>query len=594
MTALSCDVASRCFTVESLITLQDAGVIDALDSAFGEWVARRGGDAAGLAAALVSAEVAKGHVCLDLSPAADLLHAHAIAPPTHWAAALAMSTAVTAPDGRAPLVLDGKQLYLHRYWRHETRVAEALLRLAEPVPEPDPATLARHLHELFPGIDDAGLDDQALAAVLGVTRRLTIISGGPGTGKTTTVLKLIALALLLDPELTIALAAPTGKAAGRLAEMLAVGKVPAAVRERLPHEPRTLHRLLGYNPARQSIRHDAATPLPFDLIVVDEASMVDLGLMARLVAALAPGARLVLVGDRDQLASVEAGAVLGDICLAASGFPTPVAERLEEILGAPVPRAQGTVSPLSASIVLLKHNYRFGKQGIGRLANAVVTGDAETALRLLRADTAQLAWHPVADERRLVHELARVAETHFKPALNAASADAALTQLNRFRLLAAERKGAFGAEGLNARVETLLGVPTGDTWYRGRPVLITENDYELGLFNGDFGLAWPAEDGRLMVWMAGTGDALRAVSPARLPAHETCYALTVHKAQGSEFDRIALVLPPRESAVTTRELLYTAVTRARKDVELWAEETALRPAIAPRIPRASGLAARLA
>ncbi|MGH8427520.1 MAG: exodeoxyribonuclease V subunit alpha [Gammaproteobacteria bacterium] len=620
--------------LKSLSALQDAGAIDALDAAFGDWIARRGGDDAGLAAALVSAEVAKGHVCLDLDTAAELLRAHDIATPKNWKSKLAASTTVAPPGGRAPLILDGERLYLHRYWTYETRVAEALRRLGEPMPGPDPAKLKTHLHALFPTIGKAGLDRQALAATLGATRRLTIISGGPGTGKTTTVFKLIALALLLNPELSVALAAPNGKAAGRLAEVLAKDRMPAAMRERLPGEPQTLHRLLGYNAAKQSIRHDAAAPLPFDLIVVDEASMVDLGLMARLLAALKPGARLVLVGDRDQLASVEAGAVLGDICLAANGFPASDAAQLDNLLGAPVPRADGRTSPISACIALLKCNYRSGEGPISRFADAVIAGDANAALALLsksipspleeegkgysrtaaaaesshphpnplpsrererETDAPEmLTWRQIADERQLTRELARIAETHFKPVFNAASAADALEQFNRFRLLAAERKGVFGVEGLNARVEILLGVHAADAWYRGRPVLITENDYELQLFNGDFGIAWPNEEGRLMLWTAGADNVLRATSPARLPTHETCYALTVHKAQGSEFYRVALVLPPRESAVATRELLYTGITRAREGVEIWATETALHTAITRRIRRASGLADRLA
>ncbi len=569
-------------------------MIDALDAAFGAWITYRGGDNVGLAAALVSAEVGKGHVCLNLKSAVNLLQTHGLVAPRDWAEELSASETVATPGKSAPLVFDGDRLYLHRYWCYETRVAKALRNLATPVAGTDPVTLAAYVRELFPS-DGSALDRQALAAVLGATRRLAIISGGPGTGKTTTVLRLIALARMLDPELSVALAAPTGKAAGRLAEVMAVGNVPKYVRESLPHEARTLHRLLGYNPARQTIRHDASTPLPYGLVVVDEASMVDLGMMARLLTALGPNARLVLVGDRDQLASVEAGAVLGDICLAASGFPGPEAARLEYVLGAPVPRAtHNKLSPISSSIALLKRNYRFGEHGIGRLAQAVVDCDSETALNLLRGGDGQLSWEPVGDERQLASALVRAAEICFKPALRAAAPAEALAHFHRFRLLCAERHGAFGVEGLNARVETLLGVPMAGTWYPGRPILITENDYELGLFNGEFGVAWHADDGRLMVWIAGSDGRLRAVSPARLPDHETCYAMTVHKAQGSEFNRVTFVLPPRESAVATRELIYTAVTRAREAVAVWATEEVLRAAIQRGIRRSSGLSARLA
>ncbi len=576
---------------EQLSKLREAGVIDELDRAFGAWIAGRDDDAVGLAAALASAEVGKGHVCLDLDTAAELLRTQGIKPPANWAKTLGKGKTVATPGERAPLVLDGNRLYLHRYWHYETRVADALRRLAQPVPDVDDAKLGKHLRKLFPGMIEGELDRQALAAVLGVTRRLAIVSGGPGTGKTTTVLRLIALAQQLDPELKVALAAPTGKAAGRLAEVIASEKVSAEVRERLPEEPQPLHRLLGYNPARQTVRHDAAKPLPRDLVVVDEASMVDLGLMARLIDALGPEARLVLVGDRDQLASVEAGAVLGDICSVANGFPAAEAKRLEIVLGAEVPKAEGAISPISASIALLKRNYRFGEGPIGHFADAVIAGDTKAALDA--ADGEKLKWRPLTSEKHLVDVLTEVTEQHFRPVLEASSPQEALDRFNRFRLLAAERRGVFGVEGLNARVESLLGVHAIDAWYKGRPVLITENDYELGLYNGDFGLAWPDENDRLMVWVAASDGELRAVSPARLPAHETCYAMTVHKAQGSEFDRVALVLPPRESAVVTRELLYTAVTRARKNAEIWATETALSSAIERRIRRASGLAGRL-
>ena len=575
-----------------LTMLLEAGAIDDLDRAFGDWIAERDGEATGLAAALASAEVGKGHVCLDLDTAGEPLRANGITPPKDWAKTLAESKTVTAPGERAPLVLDSGRLYLHRYWHYETRLANALRRMARAVPDIDDAELAKHVRELFPELGNGEeLDRQALAAVLGVTRRLAIISGGPGTGKTTTVLKLIALAQQLDPDLTVALAAPTGKAAGRLAEVIASSNVSDRVHKRLPDEPQTLHRLLGYNPARQTVRHDATKPLPYGLVVVDEASMVDLGLMARLVDALAPDARLVLVGDRDQLASVEAGAVLGDICGVANGFAGDDAKHLETLLGMLVPKVDGPASPISSSIALLKHNYRFGEGAIGRFADAVIHGDKDDALAA--AAEGGLDWRPLTGERMLAEILARVAGECFRPVLDAGSPEEALERFNRFRLLAAERRGVFGVEGLNARVESLLDVHAVDAWYKGRPVLITENDYELGLYNGDFGLAWPNENERLMVWVAATDGTHRAISPARLPVHETCYAMTVHKAQGSEFDRIALVLPPRESAVVTRELLYTAVTRARKNVEIWATETALFSAIERRIRRASGLAERL-
>jgi exodeoxyribonuclease V alpha subunit len=571
--------------------LHKAGVVDLLDVAFGKWIAARGDETVGLAAALVSAEVAKGHVCLDLASAIETLRANGISPPSDWRKKLTLDKTVAKPGSRAPLVLDGGRLYLHRYWHYETDIADALRKRSAPHSIADEAAVKNVLQELFPDLTRDKFDRQALAAAIGATRGLTIISGGPGTGKTTTIVKLIQLLRRLDPNLAVALAAPTGKAASRLSDALANGWPRAEAS--LDAAPQTLHRLLGYNSATQQLVHHAENPLAADLVVVDEASMVDVGLMARLLAALKPDARLVLVGDRNQLASVEAGAVFGDICQSAAGFPAADAGQLEALLGKAVPIAEGDISPLSGNIALLKRNYRFGDSGIGALARAVVAGNAEAALDLLRSK-AQAAWRPLASENALLRNLERMAATQFKPIINAATGEEALARLDRFRLLAAERRGPFGVEGLNARIEQLLRAPSYAGGYKGRPVLISENDYELALFNGDFGIIWPDEDNAPKLWLRGNDAALRKIPIARLPAHETAWALTVHKAQGSEFERIALVLPPRESAVATRELIYTGITRAREAIEVWANEDALRRAITRRIRRASGLADRLA
>jgi exodeoxyribonuclease V alpha subunit len=585
--------------LEPLQTLREVGLIDDLDRAFGCWVAKRDGEAVGLAAALASAEVAEGHVYLDLERAAARLREQRlerIEPPADWIKALARATTVAAPGARAPLVLDAERLYLHRYWTYETGIATRLRELARPLANVDQDALRKTLRDLFPARRAGELDRQALAVALGASRHLTILSGGPGTGKTTTVIKLLRLVRALEPESEVALAAPSGKAASRLAEALAQGWPAEA--EPLATEPRTVHRLLGFNPATLRLHHDADNPLAADLVVVDEASMIDIGLMARLLAALKPAARLVLVGDRDQLASVEAGAVFGDICGVATGFPANEAERLEKALGATVPREEGEAAGVSASIALLKHNYRFKSGGIADLARAVIRDRPDAALAILRSGESGESgesgvWRPLADERSLRRAVVRIVKTHFTPVRRAASAEQALAELNRFRLLAAERRGAFGVEGLNAAVERALGIPAQANWYRGRPILITENDYELKLFNGDSGIVWPDADGRDKLWLRAADGRLKTVSVARLPAHETAWALTVHKAQGSEFSRIALVLPPRESRVATRELLYTGLTRARETVEVWATEPALRAAIARGIRRASGLAERL-
>jgi len=577
--------------LESLQTLREAAALDHLDAAFGDWMARWGGEPVALAAALICAETARGHVYLDLATAGEMLAEHQLEAPANWAKTLRESRAVTSDDTPAPLVLETERLYLHRYWHYETRIAKQLRALATPVPDLDIETLQAALREESARPAPAGnkLDRQRLAAVLGASRRLAIISGGPGTGKTTTVKRLVKLARRLEPDLTVALAAPTGKAAARLAEAA----------DALGVKPQTVHRLLGYHPATQHLRHDAEHPIAADLIVVDEASMVDIGLMARLLEALPATGRLVLVGDRNQLASVEVGVVFGDICQAAQGFPAPEAETLERCLGAAVPKADQAVSPLSTGIALLRHNYRYGEGGIGALADAVLSGSEDNAFEVVQRDQASdhpsLAWQSCPDKRALDAMLRQAVARWFKPVLAASNPAAALAALQRFRLLAAERHGVFGVEGLNTRIEQLLGLNAAERWYAGRPVLITENDREIEVFNGDFGILWPDEHGHMRLWLETPGDAPpRTLSPACLPAHETAWALTVHKAQGSEFQGVALVLPPRDSRVATRELLYTGLTRARETVAVWATEAALRAAIRRRIRRASGLAERLA
>ncbi len=616
MAVLSCDVASRCSTVESLLTLQDTGVIDALDSAFGEWVARRGGDAAGLAAALVSAEVAKGHVCLDLGTAADLLHAHAIEPPTHWAAGLAMSTAVAAPGGRAPLVLDGKQLYLHRYWRHETRVAEALLRLAEPVPEPDPATLARHLHELFPGIDDAGLDDQALAAVLGVTRRLTIISGGPGTGKTRTVLRMLLMLIKDHAERgqaapVIRLSAPTGKAAQRLSEALRDGvrtlrehaqqALPATwhpyLQWALAAEAGTLHRLLGSHGRRGGFRHHADNPIVADIVIVDEASMIDLAMLHVLLDALKNDTALILVGDADQLTSVGTGSVLRDLVTALEAQAAPELVRLQHSF-----RAATALLPINAALLA-------GDEEAFAIAwhNAAAKAVRRKVTSRQELHRALGAWSV-----RLQQLLQRIGACEAVPIARQDLVLQALDGLRARQLLCALREGEFGSEQVNAALERILGRQLGDApgaiWYPGRAVMIIHNNDSLGLFNGDVGLCLRDEQGNLGVWFevsmprgmlespepthpgSETKRRVARFAPSSLPEHRGAFAVTIHKSQGSEYGHVAVLLPPdAESRILSRQLLYTGVSRARQVIEVWSSDAALDTAIATPVKRSGGL-----
>ncbi|MDF1556132.1 MAG: exodeoxyribonuclease V subunit alpha, partial [Deferrisomatales bacterium] len=460
--------------------------------------------------------------------------------------------------------------------------------------------LAASLGRLFPG---SGPDDQRLAALAAAAKPFCVISGGPGTGKTSTVVKVLALLVeqrLGDPP-RIALAAPTGKAAARLMGSIRAARdalpCSAAVRGAIPAEVSTVHRLLGAIPGSPRFRHNPENPLPHDVVVVDEASMVALPLMARLVDALAPGARLVLVGDHRQLASVEAGAVLGDLCGSGRvrGFSPRFAALVARVTGAPLP---GPVAEegLPDAIVVLQQNYRFGPaSGIGAVSRAL-WDDPAAALQLLIAGAhPDVGWTDAPAPGALPGALAGAVLDGYGPVVGAAGPAEALEAFGRFQLLCALRGGPYGVEGLNRLAEGVLAregriEPRGG-WYRGRPVLVTRNDYGVGLFNGDVGIAWPdpARGGELGVFFPAPDGALRSVAPGRVPSHDTAYAMTVHKSQGSEFHRVLLVLPDRDSEVLTRELLYTGLTRARSEVRVWGRREVFARAAARRTVRPSGL-----
>lgn len=597
-----------------LVALMEAGALRPIDAHFAELMQRlaaRPDQAVTLAAALVSRHAGEGHVCLPLERLAGgecFPAAPGIAPPAPplpaWREALTRSGIAGAPGAEAPLILDAAgRLYLERLWRDETRLAARLRALAAPRAEVGPAALRAVLALLFPGADP-GAAGQRRAAAVAALHSLAVISGGPGTGKTTTVTRLLATLIALAPApLRIALAAPTGKAAARLGEVLAQARaseaLPEPVRAALPTTVATLHRLLGYRPPDGSFRHGAEHPLPCEVLVVDEASMVDLPLMARVVDALPEGARLVLLGDRDQLASVDAGAVLGDICFAAGrGYSAAAAARLEAATGE-VPLAGGP-GGVGDTIVLLEHSYRFGERsGIGRLAAAVRAGDGAAALAVLRDGAPGLAWEQPGDPAQLAARIGAWVTEAFADLRDAPDAAAALAVIERTRVLAALREGPWGVAGLNRVIEHALrrrGVVRGEgPHYAGRPLLVTRNAPDLGLYNGDLGVLFPdrAAGGALRAWFRGADGALRAFAPARLPAHETVYAMTVHKAQGSECEHALLVLPPTPAPVATRELVYTALTRARAALAVWATPVAVQAAVERATERDSGLASAL-
>ncbi|WP_099064991.1 exodeoxyribonuclease V subunit alpha [Serratia sp. BW106] len=604
---------------------QALGVLRPLDLQFARVVAGSDEPEMLLAAACLSAEAGAGHVCLmleqllpenlfdgrqpELAQAAWLAAGQLDV--AGWQQRLSASAAVGDGSTAMPMVLQQQRLYLQRMWQNEGEVAEFIS--SDSLPQAvEEAELRAILDQLFGETTDEP-DWQKIAAAVAATRRIAVISGGPGTGKTTTVAKLLAALVQLAEgrRLRIQLAAPTGKAAARLTESLgSAGKQLALTPEQralFPTEASTLHRLLGAQPNSQRMRYHSGNRLHLDVLVVDEASMVDLPMMARLIAALPAQARVIFLGDRDQLASVEAGAVLGDICrFAEQGYSVARAEQLSRLTGCLL---QGESAQAEAavrdSLCLLRKSYRFdANSGIGQLASAVNTGNGKLALAALDGRFSDVSGYPLAetqDYQALLDACVTGYRDYLQQVVAGADAVAVLAAFARFQVLCALREGPFGIAGLNERIETglqragLIQRKPGAAgrWYSGRPVMIGRNDSALGLFNGDIGIALRDETGELRVHFQLPDGSIKSVQPSRLPAHETAYAMTVHKSQGSEFDHTVLVLPNHFLPVLTRELVYTAITRARRQLSLYAIDTVLMRAIRTPTQRRSGLAERL-
>lgn len=563
---------------------------------------------------LLSQASREGHVCISIpqlagTPAWQQTDEPGVTLPqgADWLQALQLSPLVgnDPADEAVPLVLDRDgRFYLSRYWQYETNLAKALLRLSGGTQPPvDEARLRQGLARLFDRQSAESPDRQKLAAALAVYRRLAVISGGPGTGKTSTVVRLLALLLEQSPDRLprIALAAPTGKAAARMQEAIRRARdslaVTEEIREAIPAQATTLHRLLGVKPKSIHFRHNADNPLPLDILVVDEASMVDLALMAKLLDALDDRARLILLGDRDQLASVEAGSVMADICGQAPGFSAAFADSLSKATGEAVGGEE--TAEFADSVIELRHSYRFGADsGIGRLAQAINQGDDRRALALCKnAQYADLQAVFEAQGAALVEEVRRDIVEAYRPYRQAKTIEDAYAAFESYRVLCAHWQGNTGVDVLNRRVESLLTraglIKPEQIWYEGRPVMMIRNDYSLGLFNGDIGLTLPDSEGHLRVWFPKEDGGFRALSPMQLGEHQTVFAMTVHKSQGSEFDRVLCLLPDRPSAVLSRELLYTAVTRAKNSVLLAGPSGVFQGAVRQRMSRDSGLADQL-
>jgi exodeoxyribonuclease V alpha subunit len=588
------------------------GVLAPADVAVARRLGRLGGEpdeSVLLAAALTVRALRSGSVCLDLADVDrrvlgedDALVATddlAWPEPPAWEAALAASP-LTRPGG--PLRLDDGLLWLDRYRRQEDQVRDDLTaRAVATPPTVDHERLRATLDRLF---GDVGADDrQRLACAVATLRWTAVVAGGPGTGKTTTVARLLAVLRDQDPGLRIALAAPTGKAAARLGEAIGEERLPTADRERVgTPEASTIHRLLGSRPDSTSrFRHDRTRRLPFDVVVVDETSMVSLTLMARLLEAVRDDARVVLVGDPDQLASVEAGAVLGDLVSApdlADGAGTPA-------LDAALDAAGCTARPDANGVVRLERNYR-NNADIADLAAAIRAGDADATLECLRTaptldfvESVDLTQREpaglVAMREEVVAGTREVAE-----AARRGEAETALERSEEHRLLCAHRRGSYGVSRWARQVERWLSddggvdpdLEAGAEWWPGRPLLVTRNDRDAGLYNGDTGVA-VERAGRLVAVFSRGGRALER-APALLGSVETVHAMTVHRAQGSQYAHVSVLLPPPESPLLTRELLYTAVTRARTRVRVVGSAEAVRAAVERPVSRASGFARRAA
>ena len=670
----------------------ETGHLRAIDGAFARFLHEQGGASPVLllAAALASYQLGRGHVCLDLERLVEdpgvvlglfrgesesgFLHPLDVASRIDagsWRSATDDPVFVGRGPGDTPLVRIGDRLYLRRYWRYEEQIRQAIAERLDRQPDlqaalPAPDELRHRLDALFPGAEGAeGTDWQKIACALAARNAFTVVTGGPGTGKTTTVIRLLALLQSIafaGPEggraLRIRLAAPTGKAAARLSEsitralaslQLADDGHAEAIRASIPAEAATLHRLLGSRPDTRHFRHDRNNPLSLDVLVVDEASMVDVEMMASVLEALPQEGRIILLGDKDQLASVEAGAVLGELCARAeNGHYTPATRAwLEAATGEAIdPRYEDTRgASFDQAVVMLRRSHRFGPaSGIGRLAEAVNSNDPRRVEQVWSAAEPyeDIARIEVADERdrRLsdllvnggaqafpgrgakrseqgrpvqppvgyAHYLDILRET--RPADGAPDPDwrawarRVLTAYGNFQVLCAVREGPWGVAGLNERAAEALAaaglIAPSDVWYEGRPVLITRNDYQTGVMNGDIGIVLrvpeqPGEAGsrpvlRVAFPASDDRESVRWILPSRLHNVETAYALTVHKSQGSEFTHTALVLPDRPNPVITRELIYTGITRARDWFSIVLPEPAvLEAGVASRVDRVGGL-----
>ncbi len=552
-----------------------------------------------LACGLVNHRAEQGDICLDLVDYAgkSVLRSqgsqstNSQAPSLEsWVETLRHIPVIGVPGEKKPLILDTDRdvprLYLLRYWQYEQRLAGFIHRNRQLPPLPlDNPLLEEGIKRLFPNAQSQP-DQQADAARAALQNRFCVITGGPGTGKTTTVLKIIILLLeqVSDRPMTLAIAAPTGKATNRIRESLRSSRTEAdqqgltteKVLSRIPAETFTIHRLLGSIHHSPRFRHDRNNPLPYDCVIVDEVSMVDMALMSKLVEALRPDSRLILLGDKNQLSSVESGSVLGDICDAPE-------------------------SSTHQNIINLEKSYRFDEQsGIGRLSHLINNGQARESLEMLhQPPSADIRLQQTPRPGDVRSSLEKALLKTYRNWFDTLSTENVFSMVTRFGVICALRNGPYGAVTINRLIEQLLTekklIPKNREWYIGRPVMVTRNHHQLELYNGDIGIVLPDDEdnGRPKVFFDRGGNVYRKISPARMPEHETAYAMTIHKSQGSEFDRVLIILPDQDAPILSRELIYTAITRARESVDIWSDDDTFLKSVNRRTERSSGLKSAL-
>jgi len=567
--------------VDIIKQLKTLGVSE-LACQFASYIARldKSDDAlVAVTAALVSEAVSEGHVCLSLDtaiiaePLIDL-----IPDKKQWQQRLLASNVVELAGGYAPMVLTEQNLlYLYRYWQHEQDVAAQIKRRSQKKVEFDLAKLIDDFAIWQSTVD--GTDWQKVAVLMALTQGLTIISGGPGTGKTTIVKTLLRFLHHQNADLRVALAAPTGKAAARLQQ--------STQDSDFRFEVKTIHRLLGITGDNEAGRYSAERQLAVDVLIIDEASMIDINLMAKVLLALPENARLILLGDSQQLASVESGAVLASLCQHSVQFSNNFVEVAQqcEIDGLTVSQQPDF---LTNQLVQLQHSYRFKADSlIWQLANRVNSGDVNGVFNLLAE---QPVWQQ-ADDNTILQILLAGYDGFIKSVEAKHDPKVILEQFEQFRLLAALKRGAQSVEAVERLMHRYLaqrGWRTQHDFYHGRPIMISQNDYRQQLFNGDIGVVLLDTDGQLKAFFS-FDDSLRSVPLNRLPAHDTAFAMSVHKSQGSEFEHVAVLLPEVINPVLNRELLYTAITRAKQSVILLSTAEVLEHSIQSQHKRQSGL-----